>query len=323
MRIAITGATGFLGGRLAGRLAARGDAVIAFGRDRAKGAALAQRNIAFLPFDLAAGAFPSPVPAADVFVHAAALSSAWGPERDFHLANVSGTERAIAFARMMGVRRFIFISSPAVTFRMADCPGIAESDPLPPPVNAYAKSKAEAEERVRAAPDLNPVILRPRAIYGRGERSLLPRLIRAAGAGPLPLLRGGQAMTQLTHVEDVVDAILAAIQAPEMVSGRTYNVAGPEVLPVRAIAEEACRRSGVDVTWRTVPWPLARMAVQLIEHIATLRQGAMEPRITLYGLGLFAFTQVLDTTAIRQDLGFVPRIGLADGLHETFAGGLA
>lgn len=322
MRIAITGATGFLGGRLAVRLATRGNRVIAFGRDRTRGAALTQPNIDFLPFDLAEGALPSPLPAADVVVHAAALSSAWGPERHFRLANVHGTEKAIGLARMMGARRFIFISSPAVTFRMADCPAIAENDPLPPPVNAYAKSKAVAEELVRAAGDLRPVILRPRAIYGRGEKSLLPRLIRAAEAGPLPLLRGGQAMTQLTHVEDVVDAILASFHAPEMASGRTYHVAGPEILPVRFIAEEACRRSGVDARWRGIPWPLARMGVQLIESAARLR-GASEPRITLYGLGLFAYTQVLDTTAIERDLGFVPRIGLTDGLDETFAGGRA
>lgn len=321
MRIAISGATGFLGGRLARRLVSFGAEVVAFGRDREKGAALERSGIPFHSLHFDRPQWPSGLPDADVFVHAAALSSAWGPEALFHAANVTGTETAIALARRMGVRRFIFISSPAVTFRMADCEAIAETDPLPPPVNAYARSKVRAEAIVRAAADLKPLILRPRAIYGRGETSLLPRLVRAATTGPLPLLRGGRAATQLTHVEDVIDAVLLAAQAPGSLAGRTYHVAGPEILPVRIIAEEACRRCGIDVRWRPVPWPAAWLAVGALEQVARLRPGAPEPRITRYGLGLFAFRQILDATAIRNDLGFVPTRDFAAGLAETFSEG--
>lgn len=321
MRITVTGATGFLGGRLARRLAIAGAEVTGWGRDRQKGAMLQAQGIRFQMVDLEASGRPEALPQADVFVHAAALSSAWGPAARFHAANVAGTERALDLARRMGARRFIFLSSPSVSFSLEDRFGVKESDPLPPPINAYAWSKALAEARVRQAMDLKPIILRPRAIYGRGDVALLPRLVRAAESGALPLMRGGRALTQLTHVDDVVEAVCAAIAAPAELAGGTYHVTGPEVLPVRAIAEAACLHAGIEARWRAVPWPLARTAVRLLEEIARRRKGAPEPRITLYGLGLFAFTQVLETGAIRRDLGFEARIPFAAGLEEAFSGG--
>lgn len=319
MRIAVTGATGFVGGRLVRHLSARGDVALGFGRNREKGALLEALGIPFFPVDLeASGPLPA-LPSADVFVHAAALSSAWGPAAHFHAANVDGTARALAMARQMGVRRFVFLSSPSVSFELKDRMDISEDDPLPKPINAYAASKAAAEGRVRAARDLRPIILRPRAIYGQGDGALLPRLVRAAQAGPLPLLRGGVAVTQLTHVDDVVEAVCAAVDAPLSLAGGTYHVTGPEILPVRHIAEAACRGVGIEPQWRVVPWPVARAGVGLLEAVARCRKGSPEPRITLYGLGLFAFSQVLNSDAIRRDLAFEPRRDFRTGLAEAFS----
>ncbi len=317
-RVAVTGATGFLGGRLVRRLQDLGTPVTGFGRDLLKGQALEAGGIRFMKLDLQNSVDGLLLPEADVFVHAAALSSQWGPADLFRRVNVAGTKRAIDLARRMGVRRFIFISSPSVTFRLKDCTGIRESDPLPAPVNAYAASKGEAERIVREAEDLSPVILRPRAIYGRGDVALLPRLLRAAENGPLPRLRGGRAVTQLTHVDDVVGAILSAVDSPVCFRGGTYHVAGPEILPVTEIAERACRRAGVVPRWRDVPWPVARFGVQMIEAAARLSPQGAEPRITLFGLGLFAFSQTLDTSAIASDLGFTPKIRFTAGLDEVF-----
>lgn len=318
-RVAITGATGFLGGRLAHRLAARGNGILAFGRDAAKGLELERNGISFCRLDLQEKVTPDLLAEVDVFVHAAALSSAWGSVEAFRSANVAGTERALLLARRMGAKRFVFISSPSVTFAFGDRSNVREDDPLPPPVNAYAASKVAAEALVRQACDLHPVILRPRAIYGRGDTALLPRLVRAARTGPLPLIRSGLAVTQLTHVEDAVSAIVAAIDAPDDFKGGTYHVAGPDVLPIRTIADAACRRAGIEPRWRAVPWPLARIAVGAAEQICRLRKGSPEPRVTLFGLGIFAFSQVLDTSAIRKDLGFAPAIDFREGLEEAFS----
>src|SRR4051812_13880012 len=148
MRVVVSGATGFLGGRLCRLLVEVGHEVVGLGRNAEKGRVLEEAGAKFLGSDLTIApdaAFVTAVGPADGFVHAGGLSSAWGPRADFMRANVNGTRHALALARAAGVRRFVFISSPSVYFRFADQVDLQEDEPLPRPVNAYAESKQLAE----------------------------------------------------------------------------------------------------------------------------------------------------------------------------------
>ena len=317
-RIAITGATGFLGGALCRRLLADGARVLALGRDPEKLAALSALGAETLSHDLSDGPPLSQGAGISHVVHCAALSSAWGTRAAFEAANIDGTRSALAFARANGARRFVHISTPSVYFRFRDQPGVREDAPLPPPVNAYAATKGEAEALVRAETGLDTLILRPRGLYGTGDAALLPRLLRAAQSGPLPLIREGTAETDLTHVEDVVDAVIAALNAPANLTARVFNVSGGQPLPVRLIAESAATRAGISVRWRKMPAGLVFGAARILEFGANLHPGKPEPRVTAYGAGLFAFTQTLDLTAARTHLRWTPRIGFEEGLARTF-----
>ena len=79
------------------------------------------------------------------------------------------------------------------------------------PINDYARTKAQAESLVLQSPP-STAILRPRAIYGQATRYFAPRLEARCG-GWLPLMRDGQAVANLTHVDDVCDAIVAALES--------------------------------------------------------------------------------------------------------------
>ncbi len=324
MRVIVSGATGFLGGRLSTLLRGFGHDVVGLGRNADKGCDLMTSGARFVTVDLSQPPTESVLKAlgsADVFVHAAGLSSAWGSRAAFLRANVSGTRHAIAMARATGVRRFVFLSSPSVTFRFSDQVDLREDTPLPKPVNAYAQSKQIAERDVLAADDLSPIILRPRAIYGPGDAALLPRLIRAADNGPIPFLRGGHALTNLTYVDDVARAIICAMDAPREITGRIYNIAGDEALSLRVIIESAAAKVGIAVRWRPIPWPLALSAARFAEAVARMRRDKPEPIITAYALGILAFTQTLDTSAAQRDIGFRPQIRFAEGLARTFSEG--
>lgn len=317
-RIAITGATGFLGGALCQRLLASGAPVLALGRDREKLAGLSALGAETLAHDLSTGPpAPQHAPICSV-VHCAALSSAWGPHAAFHSANVDGTRAALEFARTSGAQRFVHISTPSLYFRFRDQPGIREDAPLPPPVNAYAATKRQAEDLVRDETRFNTLILRPRGIYGKGDTALLPRLLRAAQSGPLPLIRDGAAETDLTHVEDVVDAVIAALNAPENLSARVFNISGGDPLPVRRIAEAAAAKCGFPVRWRRMPAAAVLGAARVLELGANLHPKRPEPRVTAYGAGVFAFTQTLDLAAARTHLRWAPRISFEEGLARTF-----
>lgn len=313
----ITGATGFLGGAIARRLLKDGERVIALGRDRAKLMVLAEAGAETHVFDLEADN-PSPSIRARSFIHCAALSSPWGPRAAFERANIAGTRRALLLALEAGATRFVHISSPSIYFRFADQEAVGEDMTLPPPVNAYAATKAASEQLVLAVPELSPIILRPRGLYGPGDTALLPRLLRAAATRPLPLMRGGVAATDLTYIDDVADAAIIALRAKTAPS-HIYNVSGGEALPIRSVAERAGAKANVTIRWRKMPWPAVLAAARAAEAICAALPGRPEPLVTAYSAGLFAFRQTLDIGRIHRELGWQPRVCFEEGLARTFA----
>lgn len=318
MRVLITGATGFLGGALARRLLALGHEVLALGRDREKLAGLAAEGADILRLDLAGAAPAAPGPV-DAAVHCAALSSPWGRAVNFHKANVDGTRTALELAQAAGARRFVHISTPSVYFRFRDQVGMREDAPLPPPVNEYVRTKRAAERLVLAADKLDPIVLRPRGIYGAGDLALLPRVIAAAKTRALPLMNGGRAATDLTYVQDVIDAIGAALTAAPSLPTRVFNISGGEALNVRDLTERVAIRAGIRVRWRAVPTGVVLAYARAAEAACRLHPNRPEPTITAYSAGLFAYTQTLNISAARAHLGWAPRIQFEEGLDRTFS----
>ena len=110
--------------------------------------------------------------------HAAALSSPWEASERFWESNVRPTELLVRAAETHGVERLVLISTPSMYFQMTSQWDLKEEDPLPKPINQYAASKREAE-RVVEASEIPHVILRPRALLGRGD---IPSFCRASFA---------------------------------------------------------------------------------------------------------------------------------------------
>jgi nucleoside-diphosphate-sugar epimerase len=323
MAVLVTGASGFLGSHVLDRLAASGTLALGLGRDEERCAALEASDHRIIRHDLAQPldeALDPRLGRVERIIHCAALSAPFGRLADFMTANVTATRNLVAFARRRGVDRFVHISSPSVCFAFRDQLGLSEDAALPAPVNYYARTKREAEKIVLGQPALHPVVLRPRGIYGKGDRALLPRLIKAAESRPLPLFRDGRAAIDLTHVDDVVDAIMAALAAPSQAECQIFNISGGEVLPVRCIADEACIRAGLKARWRSMPLLPAMLAAGLMETVALRLPSRPEPPVTRYGLGLFAYAQSLDLSKTKRVLGWAPKIAFEQGLDRTFTG---
>ena len=318
--VLVTGATGFLGGALTRRLLLDGVRVVALGRNQNKLSELESLGATTLQCDLAEIPDEMRSDACDIVVHAAALSSPWGRTRDFERANVTGTENALRLAERAGARRFINISSPSIYFRFADQDRLREDDPFPAPVNAYADTKRRAEDLVSEASAFETVTLRPRGLYGPADTALLPRLLKAAKTRPLPLMRGGEAATDLTYIDDVVESILAAMVAPSSVSGQAFNISGGVALPVKMVAERAGEKAGIDVRWRQVPWPLVKAFATALERVCSMLPKRPEPVVTAYSAGLIAFRQTLNIRKAEQLLGWRPKVSFDEGLEKTFAG---
>lgn len=316
MRILITGGTGFLGRHIAELLLAEGHAVAIMGRDFGAAGALIARGAEPVRCDLQE---PAAVGAAcrgrDAVVHAGALSAPWGPRAAFQRVNVGGTAAVLAGCAHHGVGRLVVISSPAVVFTGGDHHGTTEQAPYPRRFSsAYAASKAAAEMLVRAAGAVPAVILRPKAIFGPGDRSLLPRLIAAARAGRLPQVGDGRNLVDLTYVGNVAQATSLALTSPAAV-GKTYHITNGEHVPLWPLIRAVLSRLGVEARLRPVPLPLMLAVAGALEARASLT--GREPLLTRYSVAILGRTQTYDIAAARRDLDYTPAITVAEGVERT------
>lgn len=322
MKIIVTGGTGFLGRHTVWRLATEGYQVIFTGRQQAAAAEVIAHSpaaVTWLPLEHgtadAAATLANAATGALAVVHCAALSSPWGQYENFVQANITSTEEVIHACETAGVKRLVHISTPSLYFDFRDRLSVREDEPLPTPVNHYAHTKYEAEKRVLVADIAEKVILRPRALFGPWDNTLMPRLVRVMQRGAIPLMREGKALLDLTYVDNAVEAIWLALTKPLPRQLSIYNVTNEEPMQLDVLLAQVADAFSLDLRTRHVPWPAVHALAGLLETYSRLRSGP-EPLLTRYGAGVLAFSQTLDTSAIRHELGYVPTVSLAEGIQR-------
>jgi nucleoside-diphosphate-sugar epimerase len=318
MRVLVSGASGFIGSHVAAHLAAAGHDVLATGRDRARLQAAAAAGCRIRESDLASDELEAVVKGNSAIVHCAARAAPWGRPEEFDRDNVQATERLLAAAAASGsVRRFVHLSSPSIYFRFCDQRDLGE-DFVPPQrwPTSYARTKWQSECSVHRFKQLSPIILRPRAVFGPGDRAIVPRLIAVAERGYFPLPSGGSAWTDVTYIDNVVSAVAAALHASAHLGGRAYNITNAEPVQIRELLARLFGALQIDP--RMLPIPRAALlALAKCSEWWSRRLGAgTEPRITLYGAGLLSFSQTLSIEAARRDLAYAPAISLDEGLRR-------
>jgi nucleoside-diphosphate-sugar epimerase len=314
-RVLVTGASGFLGGHVVRALAARGIAVRAQGRDASRlafgsGVDACRCDLTDLP------ALTAAAQGCDAVVHSAALAAPWGPRQDFIDANVTGTANVLAAARATGVDRFVHISSPAVIFDGRDQVLLDDTAPYAPRhTSEYGRTKEMAEALVRAAAGtMETVILRPKAIYGAGDRALVPRLIAAARRGALPQIGDGSNAVDVTHVDDVVQAIECALVTERGV-GATFMITGDEHVPLWPMIRELLSGMNLPAPARQIPVGAALVAAGAMEMMSVLTR--REPPLTRYAVQILARTQTYDISRAKALLGYVPQVPTRLGVPRT------
>lgn len=320
MKALVTGATGFLGRALALRLHARGAQVTVLGRNPASLAELERKGLRPVRADLADGAaVREACQGQELVFHAGALSSAWGPADEFFRANVLGTRHVIAGCEAARVRRLVHVSTPSIYFGFESRLNVREDVPLPArSVNEYARTKLLAETEVDRAFErgLPVVSIRPRAIFGEGDNAILPRLISRLQTGRLRVIGDGQNITDLTYVENVVDALLLCAEAPETVLGRKYNITNGQPLPLWGLIRQVCDALGYEFPRRSLSFRAAMRLAGALETVCRVLPGQPEPLLTRYMVGVLAKSTTLDISAARRDLGYEPRIPVEEGFQR-------
>ena len=308
---AVTGATGFIGAQVVRRLAARGDRVIAFGRRPAPELAELPA-VTYRPWALP-GALAD-APQVDAVVHCAGTVTDWGPRSVFRQVNLEGTKTVLrTFA---GARRFVHVSTASVYDPRKPKRHVKEDAPYPAHyLNEYAHSKMLAEIAVREV-RLDAVILRPHAVYGRGEKKLLSRLVEARFLGTQLALGDGRNRVSVTHVDNLVHAIERAIDGSMC---GTFNIAD-RVEPtvdelLQAVLAAADLPARIAYVPAAVAWPLSTA----FEAIALVLGLSHPPRLTRYVVAQLTQEYTLDLTAAVERLGYRPTRTYGEGVRETLA----
>lgn len=324
MKALITGGTGFLGRHLASRLQQLGYEVTVLGRNETIGAELTQKGFRFIRADLRDSApIKRAIAGMDYVFHCGALSTPWGRFPDFCAVNVNGTENVINGCLAQGIKRMIHISSPSIYFEYRHQFKVKEADPLPRRmVNDYAKTKYLAEQRIDAAfsAGLPVITLRPRAIFGPGDTSIFPRLIRANLKLGIPLIDHGEALMDLTYVENIVEAIVLAINSPQATLGKKYNISNGAPVPFKNLLENLFSKLGLTLRTRNISFSSAYLGAYFLETFYQTFWPGKEPPFTCYSVGTLSKTLTLDISAAQRDLGYHPVISIDEGL-ELFVNG--
>ncbi|MBC7164893.1 MAG: NAD(P)-dependent oxidoreductase [Roseovarius sp.] len=298
-RVAVTGAAGFVGQALVARLLAGGHGVRALVHRTPLGLTHpALESVAGGLGDEAALA--RLLDGVAVVVHVAGVVRG-RDARDFLPVNAEGVARVARIASAQPrPPRVILISSLAAR---------------EPQLSHYAASKRAGEARL-AQSGLDHTILRPPAIYGPGDRELVPLFeTMARGIVPLPGVRGARA--SLIHVDDLARAILALVARPapgtfELHDGRAGGYGWEEIA---AIVEEVAGRGR---GWR-VALPGAFLHVIATANLFAARLFGYQPMLSPGKLRELRHPDwVADNTALTAATGWVPQIPLAEGLRALW-----
>ena len=321
LKALVTGGGGFLGQAIVRGLLDQGAGVRSFSRN--EHAELRVLGVEQARGDLAdAAAVSAAVRGCDAVFHVAARPGIWGDYTAYHQANVTGTGNVIAACRRHGVQRLIYTSSPSVVFDGRDMEGVDESVPYARHYEAhYPRTKALAEQAVLAANDaqLATVSLRPHLIWGPGDNHLLPRLVARARAGQLRRIGSRPNLIDTIFVDNAAEAHLLAaerLRPGSPIAGKVYFISQGEPVPMWDMVNRLLHAAGAPPVTRTVPVWLAMLLARGFEAAHRFTNNQEEPRLTRFVVRELSTAHWFDISAARRDLGYAPRVSIAEGLEQ-------
>jgi nucleoside-diphosphate-sugar epimerase len=308
-RVAVTGAGGFIGSAVCRALKAAGSEPIGIEiapalaeRVQAAGAEPRIADVADREGTIAA------LEGAELVVHTAAFVREWGPMEDFIKVNVEGTANVLDGAEAAGAERVVHISS-VVVYGYADERHQDESafrrNVGIPYVDTKSASDALAARR-------GAVIVRPGDVYGPGSMPWTVRPAQLMAAGRLALPSPGDGTMLPVFIDNLVDAILAALRRGS--PGQAYTAWDGDPIGFREYFDRLAEATGGRPP-RTLPRGLLTLVAGATEAVAKLR--GRPPAFGRNGIVLVDRRGTASNERARAELGWEPAVGLDEGLRRS------
>jgi nucleoside-diphosphate-sugar epimerase len=319
--VLLTGATGFIGGRLAARLAAAGRPVRCLVRPGADTSLLAS-----LGAELAVGDITRPETLAGAVagvgrvVHCAAMVSDWATVAEIEAVNVAGTRNLLEVAAAAGVKRFVHLSTTDVYGHPGGGEAITESQRPAGFSNWYAETKLRAEAEVRRASAFETVLLRPATVYGPGSKEVVGEIARAIQRRQMLLIDGGRPIAGLCFVENLIDATVLALDH-RAAPGETFNVTDGLPVTWRRFTGDLAAGLGRPAPSFSLPYrPALALGAALEGAYRLARRGSgltLPALLSRQAVQVLGRDQRFSNRHARTVLGWEPRVGYREGMERT------
>ncbi|KDN97735.1 MULTISPECIES: NAD-dependent epimerase/dehydratase family protein [Pseudomonas] len=319
MRILVTGASGFIGGRFARFALEQGFDVRVNGR-RAEGVEhLVRRGAQFIPGDLNDPDLARRLcQGVEAVVHCAGAVGNWGRYQDFYQGNVVVTENVVEACLKEHVRRLVHLSSPSICFNGRSQLGITEEQVPRRFHNHYGATKHLAEQKVFGAQEfgLEVLALRPHFVTGAGDVSIFPRLLQMQRKRRLAIIGNGLNKVDFTSVQNLNEALVSALLADEAALGQAYNISNGHPLPLWDVVNYVMRQMHLPQVTRYRSYGLAYSLAALNEGACLLWPGRPQPTLSRLGTQVMSKDFTLDISRARQLLDYRPSVSLWSALDE-------
>lgn len=305
MKIAITGANGFVGAALCRYFHRNGHEILAIGNRENPGENL-RRIATYINADITNVIETID---ADVCIHAAALSSEADTYQNLILNNVEGTLNVVEAAK--NCKFFIHISSSSV-YQFKNGPVTENEANIQSELSDYGETKLLAEDIVEMDIPENQkrLILRPRAIYGIGDRILLPRLLRLVKGRFFlcPFKRNTQ--SSLTHIDNIGYAIGLYLEQHHAPKFQVFNITDEKPYNLRNLAIECSsaltKRKMIPLS---LPLPVMRYFINQ-QPASDIEKNISKPFFNL------TRSTVLDISRIKKELNYNPTKNFQNSCSE-------
>jgi nucleoside-diphosphate-sugar epimerase len=321
MRTLVTGASGFLGGRLAQLLSTQGDEVVVLARPSSDLRHLAHLPITVLPGDLTDPAsLDRALNGVHRVFHSAACSTDWAAWKTYFGANVTGTSNLLEAARRCStLQRFVHVSTTDVYgYPAVPCD---ESHPLVDAGLPYNQTKRLGELAVWEAHrthGLPITVVRPATIYGPRGKDFTVEIATMLRQRLMLTIDHGRAQGGFCYVDNVAEAMIAASTSANTL-GQVYNLSdgtGADWTRYLALFSAAL---GYPQPWLNLSLANADRLAKVLEIPHRLLQLNGRPLLTRHAVLLLGLNQEFPTAKAARDFGFAPQVSLEEGITRSAA----
>lgn len=321
LKLLVTGASGFIGSRLALHLHRLGVDTVCTGRDAneveaARVRELESAGVAIKLGDLRDQPFVRTIVSGrNAIIHlAAAQHESHMDDEHFKSVNVGATKLLLDASRELGVRRFVYGSTMGIYGSSGS--GTLDEESADQPLNVYTRTKRSAEMVVHEyASELEVSIVRIAETYGPGDLRLL-KLFKAIDKGRFIMIGSGGNRRQPIFVDDLIRGLVAAAHEPAAVN-QTMLMTGNEPMTTREMVGYVADALEQPVPRLRIPlWPVLTVAAVVNAVLQPMHiKSPLHPR----SLDFFRKSFVFSTSKAKTLLGVEPSTRFIEGARATLA----